>query len=774
LKIQQETIRDLFTLTDASGWVSLAADNSDIPADGTTVLRATVSSDAVRPLQYRWESSRGAVVANSETAEFYAGGYALGPVTVTAIVTDANGKMSSGSAVINVQPPGQASVDVLTLGTERASGIVRNVNLDDYRIVIYIGTDQLYLQPFRDMNSVWVQADGHWWTRVQNSYGGELVAWLAPRSWNPPETMPLGSEPPGSIACARTDAINDSDNDTLPDTWEASPALGRYDDPDRDGAYNVEEYWAGTNPAVSDNDSDGDQLLDNWERTFFGRLAYDGGDDPDGDGLTNLQELGLGIPPVRAAVDADRDRLHDRWELRQLETLDRSGDDPMGAGRDLLDAYELQSVNAKVWDQGGQLVMANLNAVPGAKSVVISRDGQPVATADQLVFSYDVDPSANYDFRQALVMDTNGVARLRHLDGDAPAGSEDKFGTSIKLPPGLVLEGDGSDDFFLGAQVNEIDLDTSDAAAGVLRLRMNGSPVNGEGAPAPVDVHWVLTLLPPRDNAAVAQLQVQADFLQDVTFSSVRMQEAQAFQSAMFSSHNTVSSGAQTHDADRFRLTSSAGGTLVDLNLDAAPYGQLLLGPDGVPFDGAIHLDQVNSAGPNGDPPNISLQIPSAPGGPECRGQGYITYSQDVNDDNLGAWVSRSLVGPTVRAGTTFDWTVWAAASEAPLDRLPMDTTGPRVTGMTPMAGSTVVAPSSIVVTFDEGLAASSVNATTFKVSRDRGTDGQWGTDDDTWVAGTVTCDSEATEATFTPSVALAPGEYAVWLDGTASITDLV
>jgi hypothetical protein len=120
--------------------------------------------------------------------------------------------------------------------------------------------------------------------------------------------------------------INDTDNDLLPDYWEPNSNQDRYDDQDKDGANNLEEFLAGTSPTDANdpngNDTDGDGLWDNWERHFFGDISfYDDGNDPDDDGLTNSEELALGLHPVRAGADKDRDGLPDLWEIRWFGSL---------------------------------------------------------------------------------------------------------------------------------------------------------------------------------------------------------------------------------------------------------------------------------------------------------------------------------------------------------------------------------------------------------------------------------------------------------------------
>ena len=70
---------------------------------------------------------------------------------------------------------------------------------------------------------------------------------------------------------------------------------------------NVSAYGAGLSemPPYDDNDmgvdeyidSDSDILPDYWEYEWFGNLSYDGTDDPDSDGATNLEEYRYGTDP---------------------------------------------------------------------------------------------------------------------------------------------------------------------------------------------------------------------------------------------------------------------------------------------------------------------------------------------------------------------------------------------------------------------------------------------------------------------------------------------
>ncbi len=351
-KLQQAVIRDLFTLR-LPGPLPLltgvTADAMTLSPTGTTALHAQVASGAQQPLRFRWESSRGRVVGDGPTVQFYAAGQALGPVRITVVASDLAGNASQTSLTLNVQAAAP-SLEILTFGATRSSGRVSNVDLTSFKVVLYVHTDQYYVQPFGDVRSVWVRNDGYWWsTNFAFAANAELVAWLVPVAFNPPATMT--SPPPGAIASAVRVAINDGDNDLLPDGFEPSAGQDRYDDPDGDGSTNLEEFLNGTNPSLADNDDDGDLLPDTWERHYLGTTVYTGADDPDGDGRSLAAELAQGTHPGRTNVDRDQDGLPDTWELRYFGNLSQGPNDQTG-GVTNLDAYELGLVPDPIFVDG--------------------------------------------------------------------------------------------------------------------------------------------------------------------------------------------------------------------------------------------------------------------------------------------------------------------------------------------------------------------------------------------------------------------------------------
>jgi hypothetical protein len=338
-------------------------------------------------------------------------------------------------------------------------------------------------------------------------------------------------------------------------------------------------------------------------------------------------------------------------------------------------------------------VTCNADAVPAAAAIEIQRDGVRACTGDQLVFAYDVDPTRGRDFRQALVIDTNGFARIRHLDGDAPRRTnpdctdttqEDCFGTSMKLPPGLILVDRVGERFFLSSQVRRMNLLTAKSDDGVLQLEMRGRPADRGSAfdpdTAPVAVKWLLTLRPPRNRRTIATIGVAATFRDDVQLSEARAANAEAFRAAELSSSNVdadhTTGGTRTHDADELRLLSSTGEVLEDVDANAAPRNCLLLpsdGSDGCPelpegtaVDGRLELNQRAEAPTNGDPPNLRVSILPADGAPEYRGQSFITLDDTTSEqsDNFGAWIDRTVPGGEIDAGTRFEWTFRVVATD--------------------------------------------------------------------------------------------------------------
>ena len=133
------------------------------------------------------------------------------------------------------------------------------------------------------------------------------------------------------VAGPDTVSLADTDGDGLVDSWElaffgdlAETSAG---DPDNDGAINLDEQAAHSNPvapASVPGDVDADNLNDAWETTNFGDLAQTGAGDFDGDFNTNEAEETAGTDPKLASSwpDTDSDTLNDGWEEHYFGNAD--------------------------------------------------------------------------------------------------------------------------------------------------------------------------------------------------------------------------------------------------------------------------------------------------------------------------------------------------------------------------------------------------------------------------------------------------------------------
>lgn len=277
----------------------------------------------------------------------------------------------------------------------------------------------------------------------------------------------------------------DGDRDGLPDVWETHYGLDPETadagaDTDGDGRSNLEEYNAGTNPAVAEDwgksiaesvaarvdtgayplgfsaDTDGDGMPDWWEAAYgLNRLADDTTGDLDGDGIVNLEEYRLGSLPnhddrleevwarsiaflldtAGRAPDADRDGLPDWWETANgLDpfTAD-AGADPDGDGRTNLEEYNA-GTNPTVAEDWERSIAETAGPFTTDTRVVVTGGNPSFDTAFAVIAVSGV-----------FVCDTGGL--YYDWDGDGiPNWWEARFAEDkVRLVPTEDWDGDGYD-----------------------------------------------------------------------------------------------------------------------------------------------------------------------------------------------------------------------------------------------------------------------------------------------------------------------------------------
>ena len=290
--------------------------------------------------------------------------------------------------------------------------------------------------------------------------------------------------------------FNDGDSDGMKDWYEDFYGLDKNTpdgdaDPDFDGLANLAEQAAGTNPSLADSDDDG--LPDGWEIANFGNQTADPYDDPDDDGAINLDEYeasrgllvtrdpdgtvtdltpftGSSDPNDAASQpDEDDDNLPDGWEYNFLFTLSDGPDDdtddddfdneaeflagsdpynPLSTPTDtdgdgLPDAWETEKFGSKTAQDGtgdpdGDLC-PNLDEFTG-NSDPNDPDSQPDNDADTLPDGWELRYFGTLDEDAATDFDGDSFANLAELTAGSnparPGNTPDNVNDTVQVAIG--------------------------------------------------------------------------------------------------------------------------------------------------------------------------------------------------------------------------------------------------------------------------------------------------------------------------------------------------
>ncbi|MCW1884085.1 hypothetical protein OKA04_05045 [Luteolibacter flavescens] len=285
----------------------------------------------------------------------------------------------------------------------------------------------------------------------------------------------------------------DSDNDKLPDSYERYYFNGLAQTPngdyDGDLSSNIEELYAGSNPAdatSSPNDSDADGLPDAWEMGYFNDLDENGGGDPDGDRATNAEELAAGTAPMlyTSFPDSDNDGMSDGWELYYVGNLSNSGTgDTDGDGFNLLQEFVQRGAPDDPLSPGvadgdadndglpdrwevawfGPTTIASQNGTDDTDGDGFNNLAEYQATSDPTLSVFtptDINGDGAVDQHVFHGMTAAGTG-LRDKDGQATAFTTRLGGTGASIP------------------TNDPNLDL-DTAAGTLAMTTASADVNGQ------------------------------------------------------------------------------------------------------------------------------------------------------------------------------------------------------------------------------------------------------------------------------------------------------
>ena len=312
---------------------------------------------------------------------------------------------------------------------------------------------------------------------------------------NPPNAANLGDEDTDLATGGDVDFrdVQDNDNDGIPDNVDL--------DDDNDGIPDITEN-GGTDPFA---DSDGDGILDylDTDAPGFVDANSDGVDDNfdfDQDGIINQFDLDAdndGIPDAIEAggVDADGDGIHDGFVDNDLDGLN-----------DLLDDVDNGAVLGEV-TTGTPLTVPNSDSNAGDQADYLDIDAdddgipdnveaQPTAgyvaplgtdaDNDGIDDAYDVDIPGNTLLNTPENTDsaaTGGDTIPDYLDTDSDAdGANDVVEAGVGMLTNVDTDGDGLDDGFEGATVNDVN-DVNDELD-------NGSLDTTETNPSTPDVDY--------------------------------------------------------------------------------------------------------------------------------------------------------------------------------------------------------------------------------------------------------------------------------------------
>jgi hypothetical protein len=214
---------------------------------------------------------------------------------------------------------------------------------------------------------------------------------------------------------------------------------------------------------------------------------------------------------------------------------------------------------------------------------------------------------------------------------------------------------------FINPQLQTVTIDTSELSAdgtGDLRIQLVANdtnlPVDSTKTNQIMDMSWNIRLTEPTNAQTLIDVTGQFTFTEDVSPDSVRTSEFQSFRLLQISS---MFIDDQRQDVDALRYRNVAGEVVnviytPDLVNTLLPQEPTPLDQGTLAFD-SLHTDDIGE--PNGNTPSYRITVTQTAGPVtgSITPRVFFVSTQDVNDDNLGAWVHQDPSQQVIPAGTS-------------------------------------------------------------------------------------------------------------------------
>lgn len=238
---------------------------------------------------------------------------------------------------------------------------------------------------------------------------------------------------------------------------------------------------------------------------------------------------------------------------------------------------------------------------------------------------------------------SSGYLRLSPI-----VGGKTQFGTSVVLGPAYWSGGT----YYHNPAINAVSITGDFRVAETLTVTAVGRLGNA-------DVEYVILLHRPEGEATSCQVTQRATWRNDTKIDAKHSAKHEGFKVVQFSSMFVDDT---YHDADSVRYVSAAG-----------PVAMPLVNQDGVLFAEPAPLHEPwletthsDAEGWQGATPSVSATLHTSTIPAQYTPQGWVTQTDNENDDNVGAWINWDNVPAKFFAGNQASNTYTLTASASP------------------------------------------------------------------------------------------------------------